>query len=1583
MLKKRIISILLIIVMTVGMLPVLSYANNTGSGSGDTSSNPYNISKTMEWVDGTDNTKIKISIQSDVPHEAVTRSNVLFLSSLCSAHNLTGTTLSSALSSIQNTADCTYHFFSNCDEKYSGTITSSSTIPSITDLAQGKHMSLAAFIDCLYTELITNNKSYDYIILLFDSAGLADPKEGAGKPDKSQMNALKDILTKYYNDHKVIWVTNENTSYAYAYADSSGNISKTADNQLQSSGNDKKLTSGRYNSLKSVLCPSEYDASIADDTSTTDGTEVLTSFNKPTDSEGNLMVVGYTNSSKLNSLLSKYIASTTTMKFEDKIKLPSSITIESVKVYTGKSSDNNVVTWTELANPNVTINNTTNEISYTVDVTDTDIDKIKLEITVYNSNGFREIMEVSGDTTVINPNNGSAKVSINNTSREADAQIITPIEITEFNITTSAINGSITESQYNISKGQSRTITFSPNDGYVLKSITVDGVDKTAYYSSSSSITFSDINLDHSVAVEYQEVNIAVTKSSDKTTANAGDEIVYTLNVAHNISSPVTGITVSDTIPQHVSFVSCTEGGAYDDQNRTVTWSNQTIAAGSGNTYTITVKADLDIEETKTIVNTAKAKLGSTESTSNESTVVVNPKQVSVTYHYVDGGIVPSGAVLPTEENSFNYGYEYQAKEQTPVNGFTFTGWYTLDTETMTYAPYTSSKLTSDLDLYGSWIPIKSLSIEKVAKQDGTAVTEVTPGISFTYEIKVSNTSQVQLTDVSVIDTLPEGLVYVESSANLNGAYNSEDRTVSWVIDIPANQVKTLTFNAYVESNITSLNEYVNSASVYEDGKPYGTSTYTVSARPLPENFTITKWWSDDWSAHENESVTARIYQKIGETETLYSTVTIGAQGWHGALPVYTDAGLPITYRIEEETVSGYENVIEENYAENAFLIKNYKNFDPSNLSISKSVDNSKISEGIIVYTLSVTSNYYRELKNIIVKDTIAQGLTVNNHTETCGNALIENNEYTWTFDLLSGNTAQATITVNVPDDVYAEEYSNTARVVSAEDSEYTTPTESETVYSDIRKVQISKIWANITPTNETVNVILYRDGIEYKTAELNTANRYTVLFDSLPLYQDGTKVPSVYTVKELDMADYYNVEYSYTADDTFGLICTKITNTLLCHNVNYQYSGQYPVGTLELLPSDDTNILHGSAYCSKSTDNISAYGWNFYGWYTDAQCTKPYVDGTALNSDMTLYGRWERTPLTVNFEYTGTVPDGVTPPSEQSVYMGDTAHVPANPDVPAGYVFEGFSFDFTTPIYENTTVYGNWKTTDYKITYNLDGGELPASTSNPTTYNVTTPTFTLNNPTKTGYTFVGWTGTDLTDETTSVSVATGSVGDRTYTANYVPNTDTKYRVEHYKQRTDGTYPSSPDDSYNSAGTTGASVTPPTNSYEGYTSPALQTVTIAADGSTVVKYYYVLKTATITFVSNGGSSVPAQTVYYGARGSTPSNPYYNGYSFVGWYTADGVKFDFSTPITSDIILYARWNYTGGRVKTGDGDVSLFIGITIIASVILISSLAVVSRMQHASDGIALSDSPTEKASNIQTRNKSRKKSKEYKPPWKD
>ena len=72
-------------------------------------------------------------------------------------------------------------------------------------------------------------------------------------------------------------------------------------------------------------------------------------------------------------------------------------------------------------------------------------------------------------------------------------------------------------------------------------------------------------------------------------------------------------------------------------------------------------------------------------------------------------------------------------------------------------------------------------------------------------------------------------------------------------------------------------------------------------------------------------------------------------------------------------------------------------------------------------------------------------------------------------------------------------------------------------------------------------------------------------------------------------------------------------------------------------------------------------------------------------------------------------------------------------------------------------------------ITYNIDYILNNGSATNPSTYNVETKTFNLNNSERTGYTFTGWTGSNGNTPQTTVTIPKGTIGDKNYTANWTP----------------------------------------------------------------------------------------------------------------------------------------------------------------------------------------------------------------------
>lgn len=71
-----------------------------------------------------------------------------------------------------------------------------------------------------------------------------------------------------------------------------------------------------------------------------------------------------------------------------------------------------------------------------------------------------------------------------------------------------------------------------------------------------------------------------------------------------------------------------------------------------------------------------------------------------------------------------------------------------------------------------------------------------------------------------------------------------------------------------------------------------------------------------------------------------------------------------------------------------------------------------------------------------------------------------------------------------------------------------------------------------------------------------------------------------------------------------------------------------------------------------------------------------------------------------------------------------------------------------------------------------------------------------------------------------------------------------------------------------------------------------------------------VKTFTVTFDSDGGTSIPTQFVTDGEKVTKPADPTREGYNFDGWYL-NSEKYNFDTAVTADITLMACWSKQGG------------------------------------------------------------------------
>ena len=76
-------------------------------------------------------------------------------------------------------------------------------------------------------------------------------------------------------------------------------------------------------------------------------------------------------------------------------------------------------------------------------------------------------------------------------------------------------------------------------------------------------------------------------------------------------------------------------------------------------------------------------------------------------------------------------------------------------------------------------------------------------------------------------------------------------------------------------------------------------------------------------------------------------------------------------------------------------------------------------------------------------------------------------------------------------------------------------------------------------------------------------------------------------------------------------------------------------------------------------------------------------------------------------------------------------------------------------------------------------------------------------------------------------------------------------------------------------------------------------------GDMTIKAQWSINQYTVTFDTDGGSAVDAQTVAYGEKAKTPADPTKTGYTFAGWELG-GNAYDFAASVTEDMTLTAKW-----------------------------------------------------------------------------
>ena len=319
------------------------------------------------------------------------------------------------------------------------------------------------------------------------------------------------------------------------------------------------------------------------------------------------------------------------------------------------------------------------------------------------------------------------------------------------------------------------------------------------------------------------------------------------------------------------------------------------------------------------------------------------------------------------------------------------------------------------------------------------------------------------------------------------------------------------------------------------------------------------------------------------------------------------------------------------------------------------------------------------------------------------------------------------------------------------------------------------------------------------------TANTYTVTFDKQSGTGGSNSVTATYGSAMPSMTIPTRTGYTfggyYTGTDGSGTQYynasgasvrnwDRTSNTTLYAKWTLNtYSVSYNANGGSGAPSSQTKT-HGTNLTLRDKGSLSRTGYTTDGWATSAGGNKAYNFGGTYsnNAAITLYAHWNANTYKVKFNGNGSTSGSM---SDQNFTYGTAQNLTANGFSRTGYTFAGWATSAGgDKVYNNQqsvnnltatnggtfNLYAKWDVVNYTISYELDGGSV--ASENPTSYNIESAAITLNNPTKDGYTFAGWTGTDLGAATTSVTIAHGSTGNRSYTATWTQNTATLTDVD-------------------------------------------------------------------------------------------------------------------------------------------------------------------------------------------------------------
>ena len=272
----------------------------------------------------------------------------------------------------------------------------------------------------------------------------------------------------------------------------------------------------------------------------------------------------------------------------------------------------------------------------------------------YIANDGYHLKSITVDGKEIDISNNPTFYTFSNISENHKIEVI--FEINKYKINTKVTGGIISPST-EVKHGDNETIEYSPEEGYRLNYVKVDGsiVDFPKHYD------FKNVMENHDIEVVYEPIpKLSISKTSDKKDYKENDIVEYTVNIDQTVEGAIAkDIVVIDALPEELVL----------DSNSLSLNKDIEILEISDNHFKLKIKS---LDDTKTIVYKAKVKKDiSLNELTNTVTAEENEEKVtSSNTIYIPRGKIDKSSSIKTYKTGDIVTYEIKIDQL--VKGATF-----------------------------------------------------------------------------------------------------------------------------------------------------------------------------------------------------------------------------------------------------------------------------------------------------------------------------------------------------------------------------------------------------------------------------------------------------------------------------------------------------------------------------------------------------------------------------------------------------------------------------------------------------------------------------------------------------------------------------------------------------------------------------------------------------------------------------------------------------------------------------------------------------------------------------------------------